>query len=593
MRPNLFNSIKLGLKGASNRVGSGVGRRYFRLFPQKSVELTKWSSARLQYGNRWYSGKRDMEELSKSSDYMHMQNILLQKNQEHLTKQKLLSEATNFYERFKINTKWILIRGNRPFSTDEISTIFSWLIISQILWIVLGTTTFVSLVLFTFNTVFAKEMVGKFVGRSLNSFIDGCDFRFQDALVPEWKKRCISFKRVEVRTADEGAPEQIEFSLQFNQVDITLSLRKWLSGHGLIDDISVYGMKGDVTVKSRHELSEPLIAWFSSPQTHLGKVEVRDSCINLRDEALEQDYRISIYNMELPQLRFEWLLMDVFNADIISGAINHSLFSIHKRQHKLAYLRGSKKDLAPWRRITRLRLDSILIRDLGLHKTAAFNWVDDGKVDIVADLMLPATEEDTGIEDDEDSNKYVVMDLKFVFKDLKATLPTKEPRLSNGDTIMKLDEIKPLVAYVNTQRGIFHSLNNIENSNSAWNNLSNVSINKRKSFPEITVIPSGLKWPDYEDNTQSAQEIIKYHDSPVHNNNEIVLRSRIVKNVDDLKNLMLFRETGIYDTLSMELYVDLMKMVEEWEHKKRNDWFKVWGTTFASQLMILGLTTMV
>ena len=87
-----------------------------------------------------------MGELSRSTDFMHTQNILLQKNQERLTKHKLLSEATNFYERFKINTKWFLIRGNRPFSTGEISTLFSWLIISQLVWVILGTTTFVSLV---------------------------------------------------------------------------------------------------------------------------------------------------------------------------------------------------------------------------------------------------------------------------------------------------------------------------------------------------------------------------------------------------------------------------------------------------------------
>ena len=83
---------------------------------------------------------------------------------------------------------------------DEISTLFSWLIISQIIWVILGTTTFVSLVLFTFNTVFAKEMVGKFVGNKLNDYIDGCDVEFQDALVPEWKKGCIRFRSVNLNT---------------------------------------------------------------------------------------------------------------------------------------------------------------------------------------------------------------------------------------------------------------------------------------------------------------------------------------------------------------------------------------------------------
>lgn len=542
--------------------------------------------------SRLYSTKKQISDLSKSTDFLHTQNILLQKNQERLTKQKLLSEATNFYERFKINTKWVLIRGNRPFSTDEIGTLFSWLILSQIMWVVLGTTTFVSLVLFTFNTVFAKEMVGKFVGNSLNRYIEDCDIQFQDALVPEWKKGCISFNKVELKTTPGlKADHQLKFSLTFNQIDITLSLRKWLSGRGLIEDMSIYGMKGDVEIKNIND-KKPLVQWFSNRNYHLGRVRVKDSRITIHDKALSQDYRMSIYNMDFPQLRFKWMLIDFFNANVVSGAVNHSLFSIHKRQQKLAYLHDFEHDISPWQRITRLRLDNISVKDLGIDKSASFNWIDDGQVEIIADLMIPRIPENIE-EEAEEENKYLVMDLKFKFKDLKARFPANEPKLSNGDTIVTLEELKPLVTFVNTQRGIFHSLMDIQNTNSVWNNISNVSIKKNKSYPDTTVIPSNIKWSDYEDNNQISKEIIMYHDKPAHHNNEIVLRSRIVKNMEDLQNLILFRETGVYDILSMELYVDLMKMVEEWEHRKKNDWMKVWGTTFASQIMILGLGAMV
>lgn len=542
---------------------------------------------------RYYSSGKSMGELSRSTDFMHTQNILLQKNQERLTKHKLLSEATNFYERFKINTKWFLIRGNRPFSTGEISTLFSWLIISQLVWVILGTTTFVSLVLFTFNTVFAKEMVGNFVGTCLNKYIDGCDVQFQDALVPEWKKGCISFKKVELKTTPKTSPKgdsenapQFEFQLTFNQIDMTLSLRKWLSGHGLIENLSVYGMKGDVTVKSDEK--NPLLQWFSNDGYCLGEVRIRDSRITVHDKEIGQDYRVSIYNMDLPQLRFEWLLVDFFNANVVTGAINHSLFTIHKRQHKLAYLHDFEHDLSPWKRITRLRIDEISVKDLGLDKSSSFNWVDDGQVEIIADVMLPnITEEET-----DDDNKYIVMDVKFNFKDLKAKIPGEEPKLSNGETLLSLEELKPVIAYTNTRRGIFHSLMNIEKTNSVWNN-SNISIKRTKSYPDTTVIPSTVPWPEDEDTVQMSKEIIKYHDQPSHNNNEIVLRCRIVKNMQDVQHLALFRETGIYDLLSMELYVDLMKIVEEWEYRKKNDWMRLWGTTFASQILIFGLGAMV
>lgn len=526
----------------------------------------------------------DMNKLKKTTDFLHAQNILLQKYQQRLTKQKLLNEASGFCEKFKINTKWILIRGNRPFNIDEISTIFSWLIISQIVWIIVGTTTFVSLVLFTFNTVFAKEIVGKFVGKCLNRYIDECDIEFQDALVPEWRKGCIRFKLIHLKT--NNSSEIFSFNLNFNQVDISLSLRKWFLGHGLIENLFIYGMNGDITTNQK---DSPLINWFPNPEYHLGQVTIHDSCVILHDKTINQDYRISIYNMHLNKLRLKWFLTDFFDANVVTGAINHSLFSIHKRQHKLAYIYDFEHDLSPWKKIARLRLDSISVSDLGLDKSDSFNWISSGQVDITADIMLPHLKENEN-EPDED-NKYIVMDLKFKFKDLSAKLPSEAPHLSNKEILISLDELKPAITHINNRNAIFHSIMDIENSNYMWNN-STISINKQKSYPSITVIPSIVSWPDGEGEIHINKEIIKYHEEP-NQNNEIVLRCRIVKNMQELKYTILFAETGIYDLLAMEMYIDLTKLIEEWEFKKKNDWMKLWGTTFASQLLVLGLGAMV
>ncbi|CDO93014.1 unnamed protein product [Kluyveromyces dobzhanskii CBS 2104] len=534
-----------------------------------------------------------MDELNKSTDYMHIQNILLKKEKELSTKHTLLKEATGFYDRFKINTKWFLIRGNRPFSFDEISTLFSWLIISQIIWVILGTTTFVSLVLFTFNTVFAKEMVGKFVGNTLNKYNESCDIEFQDALIPEWKKGCIRFRSVKLSTVDNGNsgtdPDQLQFNLKFNQIDIALSVRKWMTGHGLIDSLTVYGMHGEVVLNEMND--KKIIEWFSNPRYHLGAVKVCDSSFTLKDGS--QDYKVSIYNMDLNRLRFEWCVSDFFNANVVTGAINHSLFTIHKRQHKLAYLQDLETDLAPWKRITRLRLDRISVKDLGLNKSSSFNWIEEGSVEIVADLMLPNVENGEEDFDDDKNNKYMVMDLKFNFKDLKAKFPGSAPTLSNGETVVSFDELKPIINYINSQRVIFNTVANPDTIDPDRNRISPVSIRRQQSYPDTTVFPTSVTWPDGEDEVQISKEIIKYHDQPTTNANNLILKCRIVKNINELENVALFRESRVYDVLAMELYVDLMKIVEEWEFKKRNSWMRLWGTTLASQLLIFGLGAMV
>lgn len=543
------------------------------------------------------SSERHEDLMSKNTDYLHVQNILLRKNQERMNKKQVLSEATNFYERFKINTKWLLIRGNRPFSANEISTMFSWLLISQIVWIILGTTTFVSILLLIFNTVFAKEMVGKCIGKLLNVFLEDVDIKFEDALVPEWKKGCIRFNKVELKTINrddsvdqsaDNSEQNLKFSLKFHEIELTLSLKKWLLGNGPINDLSVYGMRGDVSVNYAYEQTpqDLFIDWFSNKEYRLGRVQLTDSCVNIHDEQLDMKYRVSIYNLVMPQLRFEWMIPDFFNADVATGAINHSLFTIHKRQHKLVYSNELERDLSPWKRITRLKLDSINVKDLALNKSNVFNWFEDGNLEITADIMLPHE------SDENKENKYMVLDFRFKFKDLRARFPDNAPRLSTGEELISLEELKPLISFINTQNGYFRSMVNIENTNAVWN-APNVSVNKVVSYPNVTVIPSA-QWNDGEDEVGSkGQEIIKFHEQPFHNNNEIVLRCRIAKNIQELNDKVMFQETGVYDTLSMELYVDLIRMVEEWEYKKKNDFMKLWGTTVASQLLLFGIGAMV
>ena len=72
------------------------------------------------------------------------------------TKEELLAAATGFWSRLKVRFKWFSIRSVRPFNLDEIAALFSWVILGHIVWIVLGTTTFFSLLILAINTVFAQ-----------------------------------------------------------------------------------------------------------------------------------------------------------------------------------------------------------------------------------------------------------------------------------------------------------------------------------------------------------------------------------------------------------------------------------------------------
>ena len=74
------------------------------------------------------------------------------------SKEELLAAATGFWSRLKVRFKWFSIRSVRPYNFDEITALFSWVVLGHIVWIVLGTTTFFSLLILAINTVFAQGM---------------------------------------------------------------------------------------------------------------------------------------------------------------------------------------------------------------------------------------------------------------------------------------------------------------------------------------------------------------------------------------------------------------------------------------------------
>jgi distribution and morphology protein 31 len=51
----------------------------------------------------------------------------------------MLALATGFWERLKIRFKWFTIRGFRRFDTDDMSAFLSWFLVSQAVWIMVGT----------------------------------------------------------------------------------------------------------------------------------------------------------------------------------------------------------------------------------------------------------------------------------------------------------------------------------------------------------------------------------------------------------------------------------------------------------------------
>lgn len=88
------------------------------------------------------------------SKYLHLPH--LPKMPHRPTKEELLAAATGFWQRLKVRFKWFSIRSTRPFNADEWGAFLSWILFGHFVWILVGTTTFFSLLILMVNTVFAQ-----------------------------------------------------------------------------------------------------------------------------------------------------------------------------------------------------------------------------------------------------------------------------------------------------------------------------------------------------------------------------------------------------------------------------------------------------
>ncbi|KAK0554270.1 Mitochondrial distribution and morphology protein 31, mitochondrial precursor [Tilletia horrida] len=111
------------------------------------------------------------------------------------TQEDLLRLARGFWQRTRIRFKWFTIRSFRRFNADDFSAFFTLGGLSTILLLVLGTTTFVSVVVWGLNALSFDQWIARKIADYLTAET-GVVVVFESAIVPKWKDSKISFKNV-------------------------------------------------------------------------------------------------------------------------------------------------------------------------------------------------------------------------------------------------------------------------------------------------------------------------------------------------------------------------------------------------------------
>ncbi|KAH3671235.1 hypothetical protein WICMUC_004752 [Wickerhamomyces mucosus] len=343
------------------------------------------------------------------------------------TKEELLAHANSVTEKLSIRLKWVLKRSMRPFNVDDFSAFFSWIMVGNILLIVLGTTTFASLVIFCMNTVFAQELVAKMLGNFLTKN-SNMTVIFESAIVPDWRDGKISFNKCFLSRRPKNRRKNVfekglqadaianaiqrgespddepyddgnytQFDLTIDQVNVSLSFSKFVNGRGILDEVEVHGLRG--IVDRTHVVWDPDDDARNYKNVHkpgdfeIDNFRMTDVLFTLCQPAEFRPFNVSIFNCELPVLRKNWLFYDFLNANNISGSYDDSLFTIHKKQN-INDFKDMTDDDNHWKRVTRCRVDSLNVDHMNRGLDGPFGWITSGRVDMIGDIMVP---EDEGI----------------------------------------------------------------------------------------------------------------------------------------------------------------------------------------------------
>ena len=541
------------------------------------------------------------------------------------TREELLAAATGFWSRMKMRFKWFSIRSGRPFNADEIGALISWLFLGHIIWILVGTTTFVSLAVLAVNTVFAQETLARWVGNYLTKST-GITVIFESAIVPKWGDGVISFKNVFVSRrpgqsharVSKGSPESAalaaaankeisrstdneedtnytQFDLNIDTVNVTLSFAKWFNSKGLLADVEVKGIRGVVDRRSVHwtgkRLDPKSYRHEHSPgDFELDSFKLEDLLLTVYQPGDFRPFSVSIFSCDLPQLRRQWMFYDFLCANHVSGAFDESLFTIHPRQMhghvgSEIYSSTDKTTANPWKKHSRMRIDGLNIDHLNRGVDGPFSWITEGNVDVVADVLFPS--------DDDESIAKVMSDFYDQLESTltsKLRLPTNEdgiinamlhaegpvyPRTPNSSETPKSDQARPA--------NLIDSNSSISPSPDRKFLVMDLRINFNEIRAAVPIFTQDLSYVS----SALIRPVVAYLNS---RKTFIPITCRIVKRVSDYNGSWTLFDSGMLDDLSAEVYTAIVKDIHDDEARIRR--FKkvgLWSLQLAVQALFMGL----
>ncbi|KAF5316914.1 hypothetical protein D9611_003855 [Ephemerocybe angulata] len=513
------------------------------------------------------------------------------------TRDDFLNVATGFWERLRVRFKWFTIKSFRKFNADDISAFVTWFLMSQTLWIFVGTTTFFSVIFAITNSLRLQHYIARAISDYLTSET-GVTIIFESAIVPKWKDSRISFKNVYVsrRPSSEPHPNTLRhehlagvgydvsnhpafhrvgeddfdseedllvegkalkveeedtnytmFDLTIDSVDVTLSLWRWFDGRGLVEDAVVKGVRGVIDRRNVFwDPDNPLdpAAFRRQYQTgdfELEKLQLEDVLVTVYQPCDFRPYTASIFRADIHTFRKRWIFYDFLRAENVVGQFDNCLFSLHRPQSIGRTTEKDRED-GDWGIMSRIRIDGVNIDHIQNSTTmeGPMSWITSGKVDAVLDIKFPRDGTENGLQ------------LNVILEEIADAIHTSlDPDNNTKRRIPANRELaKPPLSSPSLESLFEHKQDEKQKC------VVEIDLRFRDLKAAVPIFTSDLSYV----NNALIRPIVAFMNA---NRTLVPVHCRIVKDLSDFDGSWTMWETGLMDEISVEVYEALAHHVSQ------------------------------
>ncbi|KAJ4483898.1 mitochondrial distribution and morphology protein 31 [Lentinula aciculospora] len=561
----------------------------------------------LPYNFQYYS--RSFRQLAMSLPQLHRP-----------TQEDFLRVADGFWQRLRIRFKWFTIKSFRKFNADDISGIVTWILMSQTIWVFVGTTTFLSVVFAIANSL----RLQRFVARGISDYLTsetGITIIFESAIVPKWKDSRISFKNVyvsrrpmsnsrrktidahrvvvgldvgnqseyqdfgeyeedEPNVASEERTNESMFDLNIDSVDVTLSLWRWLDGRGLVEDAVVKGVRGVLDRRSvLYDPDHPLDPASCRHESHVGDFELdslqlEDVLVTVYQPDGFRPYTASIFRADIRTFRKKWMFYDFLSAENIVGQFDNCLFSLHKPQ-SIGRTTGSDLQDGDWARMSRIRIDGVNIDHLQASTSmeGPVSWITSGKLDAVLDIKFPKD------PDDALALNVILEEIADAISTTLSTSPALDPLRQRIPGQREL--AKPPLSAPETEVNAV----DLEKAKEA-KVVIELDLRFRDVKAAVPLFTSDLSYV----NNALIRPIVAFMNA---NRTLVPIHCRVVKNLSDFDGAWTMWETGLLDEISFKIYDALAFHVTQANINRRIKTVSVWSLQMTASAVLFALRNLV